>query len=155
VHGTHVVVIVARVVRIEDGTPRNPSDGYGDPDAAMSDLALSAQADIDSDAPLYGFHTRYAEPFSVDTARATMMLRTLRKVDREVARAGYPETFASYIELVARTLKIRGFGAVREQPAGPAGCYDDNVYTWIGAGDLPTHLAGVLRCRRAELRRHT
>lgn len=116
---------------------RNPPSGSFDADP-LSDLQVRAQLDLASEAP-YGWHVEYRQVYSVDLAQAERMVKTLRTIERKLAKyqaeLGYPESFVAYAARVAQAIGAKQFG---ERAAGPRSMFmDGNQYRW---GDA-THLA--------------
>lgn len=90
----------------------------------------------------YGWRVEYRDVFAVNIARAEAMARTLRKIERGLAKLdakwGTPDTFAAYVIRVASVLKVTSFG--HEQTA-EARAMTGERYRWGDAETLKWQIA--------------
>lgn len=122
---------VSLVYALPNGEIRNFVGGYLADENAMADLVVTAQHDRVDRAP-YGWRVEYSQPHAVDLARAEVMVKVLRKVERGLARLqdelGYPETFAAYVARVGKVLGVKSYGMYSRGML-----MDGTHYRWRGA----------------------
>lgn len=100
----------------------------------LADFEVRALADkAETFGESYGWSREYRNVFSVDTERASVMLKQLRAIDRGMDKLekefGYAKDFASYLARVASVLKIRSFGW-KVADGGERWAYSGNEYGW-------------------------
>jgi hypothetical protein len=132
-HGLNNLEIVAHPVYIEDGKIRNITTDHFRP-SPLADFEVRALADPEATfGATYGWSREYRGVFSVDTQRAEVMVKHLRKLDRGMEKLerelGYADSFPSYLARVASVLKIRTFGW-KVAEGGQRWTYDGNEYAW-------------------------
>lgn len=135
-------------VLVRDGEVISP--GYShDATDVLSDLVISAQADISNDTSAaerwYGWQIWFVNPYHVDLSRARGMVKVLdgvaRKMRRAESDAGRPESFHAYALRAARAA-----GATADNPFGVRDAersYDGTGYRWLGADGLAHYLSEV------------
>lgn len=102
----------------EDGELRNylPGGYRGDEDNALADLRITAQHDSTTafGGQPYGWRVEFRDVFAVDLVRAEAMVKTLRKVDRGLAKLdekwGSAQTFDAYVVRVGSVLGVKRYG---------------------------------------------
>lgn len=87
-----------------------------DADNLLADLRISALYDIGttfSNAP-YGWRVEFRNVYAVTLTRAEAMVKTLRKIERGLAKLdakwGTPQTFGTYVIRVGIVLKVARYG---------------------------------------------
>lgn len=109
----------------------------------IADLVVRGQVDRLS-THLYGYRASF-RPYDVDLDRAEMMVKTLRLIERNMAklqeRLGYPTDmagFLSHLALALDTTETRCFG--RRVPKGSAQDMNGTGYRWMDTDDLRRHI---------------
>ena len=129
------LTIEARPVHFIDGKIRNPSSGLRTEDP-LADFVVSAVANQDpslgeQQGGTYGWHRGYKDVYTVDVCRAEIMVKHLRKLDRDMAKLeqklGFADTFPIYLTRVAFCLNISQFG---RRVGGSGWSYDTHEYEW-------------------------
>lgn len=120
----------------ENGKILNPqlgdSYGWAEKYHHLSDLRTSAQYDVTDPERTYGWHIEYGSHMFIRLEEADVMLKTLRRLDREMTKLtnqlGYADTFGEWIARFALIIGCNKFG-VREPELTPNG----TPYRWFDA----------------------
>jgi hypothetical protein len=128
---------------LADGSVRNFVDWGGS--TPLADLRISAQHDHVTAQP-YGWRVEYAQPHSVELARAQSMVKQLRKIERGLERMraeyAYPESFTAYVTRVAKILGAKRYGW--RHPDG--GLFPNGErYRWTDADSMASHVHTLVR----------
>lgn len=105
------------------------SYGWGCKYGYLDGLRVSAQYSADRPEDLYDWGIEYAEQRGIRTHAAEVMAKTLRKIDRDMAKIkdqfGYTDSFGEYVARFAAVLGCCKFGERRDE-IGP----DGSRYRW-------------------------
>lgn len=111
---TRYLCLRARPVKVLANGDVEHFSSHAWPSEPMADLVVCAQSDDASEElRSYGWRVEYAQPHSVDLARAEGMVKVLRRVERRLeamrGELGYPETFGSYLARVGVALGAKTY----------------------------------------------
>lgn len=124
--------------------------GFDFDEPAYNDLRVSAQGDVRSEEPLYGWRVEYHQPYSVRWEDAQKMAKVLGKVERKLAtlttELDAPENIGQYIARVGLALGIKLFGFY--PPRGEQMWASGELIRW----DTAAYLDSTIRQRVAALR---
>ncbi len=135
-YNTDLFTIEAYPVHMEDGKVRNFSGSSYDPEP-LADLRISAQGQL-PDGSEYGLRAEYRDVFAANLPRAEVMVKTLRKIERGVAKLdaqfGTSYDFAHFLAKIAHILGATGecLGFNRSKAPG-SWSHDDQDYVWTDA----------------------
>lgn len=155
-HSDHLRIHGRPVFVTDDGKIRNITAETCQPHP-LADFEVSALADHSTTlGDTYGWHRDYRDVFAIDTVRAEVMVKHLRKLDRQMLqmeqKLGFAETFPQHLARVAVVLGIDKFGR-KVESGGSSWCYDGNEYEWKDGTYLASWIASALTDYREGTKR--
>ncbi len=131
----------------EDGKIRNiESDG------ALSDLEIRGAQSTDFDCEAYAWHCTYHDPYSVELPRARLMVKTLERIERGLAKIegerGCAQDFGEYVARVAHALGVKR--VVWTVGEARRWSYDSTEHRIVNVGEGIDHIRHMARAWRQE-----